>query len=346
VIALAADSNLKASKLKEFINIQTGELNSALIRLVADAGDLVDDLGRIVYIRPEWSAFVQYLAHTYRQMGQPQAFADQIEQVLRSTFGFSKLRAANASQATRLLNSIRSYADYLSKPNQPLKLVDSTGFSLQSIKSVMKAAGEQGIGKEVWNAETLFDKKNDTLKKMMGILLKVPELRANLVEVTGTEGPNGDKLALILKDWVKGDPISEIAKQHFSKEGRDGKDALTICGQNLFGKLTQTTAWGLGALLSITGENIPEEERQVLNNLASKVYYGVPDQDAIALRLLGIPRMAAGPLASQMKNMRSRSLVEVRDALRKADLVFWTKSLGVEKGKVYQKVWQVLEGLN
>jgi hypothetical protein len=58
---------------------------------------------------------------------------------------------------------------------------------------------------------------------------------------------------------------------------------------------------GLGALLSITGGDIPEEERQLLNNLASRVYYGVPDENAIALRLLGIPRMAAEPLASQMR---------------------------------------------
>jgi len=346
VIVLVADNDLKAIKLKEFINKQIGALNSALIRLVADAGDLIDDLGRIVYLKPEWSAFLQYLAHTYRQMGQPQAFADQVEQILRGTFGFGKLRAANANQANRLLNSIRSYADYLSRPNQPLKLVDSTGFSLQSIKSAMIAAGEEGIGKDVWNAETLFDKKSDTLKKMMGVLLKVPELREKLAEVTGTDGPNGEKLALILKDWVKGDSIPDIAERHFSKEGRDGKDALTICGQNLFGRLTQTAAWGLGALLSITGSDIPEDERQVLNNLASQVYYGVSDENAIALRLLGIPRMAAGPLAVQLRNESHRPLIEVRDMLRKADANFWVKALGTDKGQVYQKIWRVLEGLD
>lgn len=346
VIALAADNDIKATKLKEFINKQTGELNSALIRLVADAENLIDDLGSIVYFKPEWSAFLQYLAHTYRQMGQPQAFADQVEQILRGTFGFGKLRVANVNQANRLLNSIRNYADYLSKPNQPLKLVDSTGFSLQSIKSAMKAAGEEGIRKDVWNAETLFDKKSDTLKKMMGVLLKVPELREKLKEVTGTEKPNGDKLALILKDWVKGDSIPDIAERHFSKEGRDGKDALTICGQNLFGRLTQTAAWGLGALLSITGGDIPEDERQVLNNLASQVYYGVSDANAIALRLLGIPRMAAGPLAVQLRNENHHPLIDVRGMLRKADDAFWVKALGSEKGQVYQKIWRVLEGLD
>lgn len=346
VVALAASNDAKAHKLKVFIDKQTGELNSALMSLVAEAGDLIDDLNYIVYEKPEWSAFVQYLAHTYRQMGKPQAFADQIEQVLRGTFGFGRLRAANPIQAARLLNSIRSYAGYLSQPRQPLKLVDSTGFSLQSIKTAMSAAGEEGIGKDAWNAQSLFGRESDTLKKMMGVLLKVPELRGNLTEVTGNSGPNGDKLALIIKDWVSGCSLPDIASRHFSKDGRSPTDELTACGQNLFGKLTQTAAWGLGALLSITGGDIPEEERQLLNNLASRVYYGVSDENAIALRLLGIPRMAAEPLALQMKSAGNHSLSDVRNALRRSGENFWIGALGPDKGQVYRRVWRILEGID
>jgi hypothetical protein len=245
-----------------------------------------------------------------------------------------------------LLNSIRTYSEYLSKPNQPLKLVDSTGFSLQSIMSAMIAAGQEGIGKDAWNASTLFGSESDTLKKMMGVLLRVPELRQNLEEVTGTAGPNGDKLALILKDWVGGCTLPEIAQRHFSKDGRDETEALTKCGQNLFGKLTQTAAWGLGALLSITGGDIPEEERQLLNNLASRVYYGVSDENAIALRLLGIPRMAAEPLAAEMRGRGHLPLGEVRSALRNSDSALWVGALGSYRGEVYRKVWRVLEGLD
>lgn len=180
----------------------------------------------------------------------------------------------------------------------------------------------------------------------MGILLKVPELRDNLGEVTGSAGPNGDKLALILKDWVGGSTLPDIAHRHFYKDGRDDIEALTKCGQNLFGKLTQTAAWGLGALLSITGGDIPEDERKLLNNLASRVYYGVSDEDAIALRLLGIPRMAAQPLAFQMKANGHRPLTEVRNELRSSDASFWTSALGSDKGQVYRKVWRILEGLD
>ncbi|MGE4530918.1 MAG: DEAD/DEAH box helicase [Acidithiobacillus sp.] len=345
VVALASADDAKATILRKFIQNKTGELNSALISLVKDAGGLIDDLGLIVYQKPEWSAFVQYLAHTYRQMGHPQMFADQIEQVLRGTFGFGKLRVSDPNQANRLLNSIRTYADYLGQPRQPLKLVDSTGFSLQSIKSAMKAAGEAGIGKDAWDAQTLFSQEGGTLKKMMGVLLKVPELRDSLEAVTGNKGPDGDKLALIIKDWVSGCSLPVIAQRHFSQNGRDAIDELTACGQNIFGKLTQTAAWGLGALLSITGGDIPEEERQALNNIASRVYYGVSDEAAITLRLLGIPRMAAEPMALRIQGIHQRPLTEIRNELRETTTL-WVDALGSEKGRIYRRVWRTLEGLD
>jgi hypothetical protein len=345
VVALAASNEVKAEKLRTFINEQTGELNSFLISLVSDAGDLLDNLGLIVYHKPEWSAFLQYLTHTYQQMGKPPTFLNQIEPILRGTFGFGKLRAANPNIANRLLQSIGSYVDYMSQSGQPLKLVDSTGFSLQSIKSAMKAADEEGIGKNAWDAATMFSTESDTLRKMMGILLKVPELRENLNEVTGKSNPDGGKLASILKDWVNGNSIPDIAQLHFSKENREAEDTLTKCGQNLFGKLTQTAAWGIGALLSITGGDIPEQDRQALNNIASRIYYGVSDDEAIALRLLGVPRLAAKPMADQLKGINQRPLVDIREELRNQDTSVWNKALGADKGNIYRKVWRILEGL-
>ena len=345
IVAMVADTIPKATKLRKFIDKQSGELNSALIALANEAGDLVSDLGYIIYKHPEWSTFVQYLAHTYRQMGEPADFAGQIEQVLRGTFGFEKLRDQNLSLANKLLAGIHTYADYLQEPGQPLKLVDSTGFSLQSIKGVLAASGKEGIRDTTWNSKTLFRQDNQTLQSMMGILLGVPELRENLKAVTGGQTPDGQKLALIVKDWVNGVSVSEIARSHFMKEGYDITKAMTKCGKNLFGKLTQTASWGLGALLSITGGDLSEERFKELSNLPSRVYYGVNDDSAIALRLLGVPRAAATPLARTMGNILEKPLTGVRDSLKGLDEKAWTQALGQHKGKVYRRVWRVLEGL-
>jgi hypothetical protein len=345
VIALAADSANKADALRKFINKQSGTLNSALISLAREAGDLMRDLGGIVYTHPEWSTFVQYLAHTYRQMGKPEGFADEIEQVLRGTFGFEKLRAADSMLANYLLDGIHSYTTYLQEPGQPLKLVDSTGFSLQSIRTVLGAARDEGISGDTWNADSLFSRGNRDLQNMMGVLLRVPELRDNLKAVTGGQTPDGDKLALIVKDWVNGVSVPDIAGRYFMGDDGDETKAMTVCGQNLFGKLSQTAAWGLGALLSITGSGLPDEQFRSLSNLPSRVFYGVNDDAAIALRLLGVPRGAASRLAGTMSDVLGQPLTRIRTRLREMDETGWQKALGKREGGIYQKVWRVLEGL-
>ncbi len=335
VVALVADTNAKAETLKEFINNQSGDLNSALLKLATEAKDLMTDLAGIVYIKPEWSSFLQYLAHTYRQMGQPEAFMGQVEQVLRGTLGFEKLRAHDSTLASKLLSGIHIYTDYLKRPNQPLKLVDSTGFSLQSINTVLTNKG--GIDNSSWDSESLFTNRSNTLEDMMGVLLRVPELRENLVAATGGSSPDGNKLALIIKDWVNGKSVADIADLYFDSN-------MTKCGQNLFGKLTQTASWGLGALLSITAGDLPEEQYKQLSNLPSRAFYGVNDDSAIVLRLLGIPRTAAMPLANSLSDILNQPLPQVRNSLRSLPDQRWAGALG-ENALVYKKIWHILEGI-
>ena len=211
--------------------------------------------------------------------------------------------------------------------------------------TVLTAVGEQKMKPEVWNGDTLFQSGNSNLQTMMGILLRVPELRENLKAVTGGDVPDGDSLALILKDWVNGKPVPQIAETYFLPEGGDMVDAMTKCGKNLFGRLAQTAAWGLGALLSITGSSLPEEQLAELRNLPSRVYYGVDSDRAIALRLLGIPRSAATQLAESLQTSSDDQIGMLREQLQGLTNTQWQSSLGKAKGEVYRKVWRVLEGL-
>lgn len=341
VVALVARDEAEVAKRRDFINRNTGELNSALIQLAQAAAGELADLKGIVYYHPEWSSFLQYLAHTYRQMGQPANFADQIEQVLRGTFGFERLRTSNSQLARSLLSGIRSYVSYMASPAQPLKLVDSTGFSLQSIKKVM--AESRNIGPASWDRDKLFQSGDNTLQAMMGVLLRVPELKENLEAVLGGKTPDGDTLALILKDWVNGEELATIAERHFSKEGTDSVAALTKCGQNLFGKLAHTSSWGLSALLAITASDLEEDERNQLANLPSRVYYGVSTDEAVSLRLLGVPRRAAPSLALAMRIAPGESLSAVRKRLESFGEEQWVSVLGAT-GTVYRKAWRILDG--
>jgi len=343
VVVLAADSDAKANKLKEFISKQTEDLNSALVQLAIDAGDNLSDLKGIVYSTPEWSSFLQYLTHSYQQMGKPDTYFQQIEQVLRGTLGFEKLRTRNSQIAQRLLSGIEDYSNYLQKSGQPLKLVDSTGFSLQSVNTVLTNKGN--ITENSWDADLLYQADNTILQDMMGILLRIPELRDNLNAVTGGRNTDGNKLALILKDWVGGVSISDIAHRYFQKEGDSDIEAITKCGQNLFGRLSQTASWGLSALLAITGSNLDEEKLKELSNLPARAFYGVNSDEAIIFRLLGVPRSAASSIANQLSEHTSESLGTLRNRLKNLGETNWTQALG-ENGKIYRKVWRVLEGLD
>lgn len=343
VIALAADSDNKANTLKQFINEQTGDLNSALIQLAINAGDDLNDLGEIVYRKPEWSSFLQYLAHTYQQMGKPETYFQQIEQVLRGTLGFKKLRASNNQVARSLLSGIERYSDYLQKPGQPLKLVDRTGFSLQSVNTILNQRGN--INESSWNVDSLYATNNSTLQDMMGILLRIPELQDNLKAVTGGNEPDGDKLALILKDWVGGVPVADIASKHFKQSQNSDVDAITKCGQNLFGRLTHTASWGLNALLAITGSNLEEDELKKLSNLPARAFYGVNSDAAIIFRLLGVPRSAAPSIAEHLNQHTSEPLASLRVRLKNLSETDWNNAMG-ERGRIYRKVWRILEGLD
>src|SRR5262249_48762337 len=104
IVALAATTPERARKLEAFVHRSVGELNSTLIDMVQKA--LAE--GKLLQLetlswQPEWSAFLQYLAHTYRQMGNHERFAEEVEQVLRGTLGFQALRKSHRSWADQLV---------------------------------------------------------------------------------------------------------------------------------------------------------------------------------------------------------------------------------------------------
>jgi hypothetical protein len=149
LIALAGADEERARKLRGFVGRQVAELNSTLIDMVDRAmtsyGHL--DLHTLAAL-PEWSAFVQYLAHTYRQIGDHEEFAEEIEQVLRGTLGFQSPRRVNGGWAAEVTRSVREYAERLS--GKALGLVDGTGFSWERVAGMLKRLSDARIDREIW----------------------------------------------------------------------------------------------------------------------------------------------------------------------------------------------------
>jgi superfamily II DNA/RNA helicase len=353
IIALVATDDNKAAELREFVKYQVSSLNSTLITMVQEAmsrwGEL--QLHRL-FNQPEWSAFLQYLAHTYRQIGDPKKFASEVEQVLRGTLGFQNLRRTRTDWADKLVVSVQNYAERIA--GKPLELVDTTGFSWESVSNTLYKLAEEKITLDIWDPDKLFRRGTGNLQKLMGILLAVPELRENLQAAVGGPEPDGSRLAHIVTDWVNGASLPEIAKEYFAEDSHgkpvDFTRALTNCCRNVFGKLSQTASWGLAALQSMTFRNefdrLSEDEQQTLRNLPARVYYGVNTNEAIALRLLGVPRGAAEPLANSLKaTIRRSNLPNLRKTLSTTDVNVWTGAIG-EAGADYFNTWKILEGLS
>ena len=276
-----------------------------------------------------------------------------VEQVLRGTLGFQALHRSHRGWADRLVNGVYNYAERIK--GKPLKLVDATGFSWESVNNTLRLLNEEGLTREVWSPD-LFGRRRDDLQRMIGVLLQVPELRESLREVTGGPQPNGDILARIICDWVQGYPLSEMAAAYFAMRSGDEVrissevdpvTAMTRCCRNVFGRLTQTASWGLSALQSLTigdsFDSLSVDDQRTLRNLPARVYYGVNSDEAVALRLLGVPRMAAAPLAQQIGVDAAEPLHEVRVKIRNADVNKWESALG-QKGASYHHVWSIIEG--
>jgi hypothetical protein len=85
------------------------------------------------------------------------------------------------------------------------------------------------------------------------------------------------------------------------------------------------------------------DEQLVLRNLPARVYYGVDSDEAVALRLLGVPRTAAIPLVNALGVAHSDALHEVRGKLRAAGVETWKTALG-DRGESYHRVWSIIEG--
>lgn len=345
VIALAAPSEAKARDLRNFTNNNVLALNSTLVSMVQAAmreyGQI--DLRRLS-VHEQWSAFVQYLAHTYRQIGDHDRFAAEVEQVLRGTLGFRSLRSENSGWANALISSVRNYAEGLS--GKPLSLVDSTGFSWESVAATLGRLAEARITQQVWDSP-IYGPDNRPLRGMIGVMLEVPELREQLLE--GAEGfGDGEFLAKVVHDWVNGMSLPDLAETYFKRDQDDMRSAITKCCQRLFTKIAPTVAWGMSALQSLTVGNALDEmsleDQRRFKNLPAFAYYGVNSEGAVAARLLGVPRTAARAIAQAMEGPGIRSQATFRERLRSSTEAQWINAMG-PRGRDYFRAWRILEGV-
>ena len=358
VVGIASGNN--PMKVRKYVRDATGALISRMESLLDElykAGQL-NDLSTII-MRDDWADFRSYIAHLWNEKRNQDAVINEAEQTLRNTFGFTVLRSRNdelsLQKAEALLEATKGYVKDLAKHPENATLADATGFSPEGVRTALLEMRnlENSLTSENWNPSSLFgDSGSSTLPDLMGIMMKVPQIKDNLKELAG-DGVGYRKLADITQAWVLGKSLAEIADSFFEDGDFTAKISKTC--KAIYRNLTNNAAWGLSALSKMPDsgldfENMPEEEKRKINNLPAMIYHGVKTEEAVLMRMNSVPRSIAEAAGSDFKSAYSGNFTPgtANKYLRSLQASDWRKlrpKSAAMSGDDYQEVWKRLSGL-
>jgi hypothetical protein len=268
--------------------------------------------------------------------GFAQASAE-IEDILRSSLIFHRLRIDDRDAAERLVRWSRGFLE-ANRDRQFLDVADTTGLSLPSVGLLSLTASQEMRDPEFWLPDNLFGSDLTALTSTVELLADVPEFSLGLDDQPG--GLNAYRVAGILRDWVNGATLPDLVRNWnpVSDESR----ALRDIGRYLFRDLTGQMPWGLGALqlISMTGNSEGSAATEA-RRVPAMAYYGVRSRGGIAMRMVGVPRAAAESLGSDAPEFGS--FAEARRWISELPNSRW-ESAGELKGvsgSVLRHVWEL-----
>jgi replicative superfamily II helicase len=343
-----------ATKLIAYLQQATERLVSVLVNMVDKTLIAGGELNlEKLYYKPEWSMFLQYIAHMYKQSQDLNNFIADIEMTMRRTYGYNQL---SEDKKHILLKSVKEYAQKLDKNKHLATLSDATGFSPETIQSTISKVRGAGIRNEDWTGSSLFSSDPKTLQKLVGIMLNAPEIKTQLNEIKiGGSTITNSTLARLISDWVTGKEIPDMARNYF---GGEDCNSISNCVNAIYSKLVYSATWGLAALQKMPGsgldfDKLTDDEKRKLSNLPAMIYYGVNTDEAVLLRKVNIPRAIAHQLGQKLRDdfgadFSVKSTSDVSDWLNNLDNNEWQKAIPSGKtisGEDYKNVWKILSGV-
>lgn len=338
--------------LARYLSVAAHDLASVLVKMVKDAINQGKDFKLSTFFyRNEWSSFLQYISHMYKQSDNLNRFVAEIELTLRRTFGFNQL---SEGEKRFLSEKVKEYATSLNKGLAALS--DSTGFSTETLKITMSQLKELNFNQSDWNSRFLFSPQSDSLKKLVGIMLGAPEIRDQLSDIdVGGSTISQSILSRIISDWVSGHDINRIAASYF---GGEDEDSINKATRAIYSKLVNSASWGLAALQKLPNsglnfDSLTPEERRTFMNLPAMIYYGVNTDEAVLLRKQNVPRLLSQKLGEELKqnfgnSLYSQSSSEIIEWLSALPGPKWQSAIPSNKaitGDEYKRIWQKLAGI-
>ena len=352
VVVIANSNDDQRNNAKEFVDYKMAELVSAIEALLADVEKAGLELNLSLLGRndPKWSAFVQYLSHCYRQLGSAERFAAETEKILTRTYAYIRLEKKKPATARKLLDAVRVYgAKLASYPAGVLTLVDSTGFSPESIVALAVRKGDYLPQTwSEWSPSRLF-RTDGGISAIIGRLLTIRE-----ADLEMRSGVQREILSRLIVGWVGGQSLAELAKLVPKKKNRTAEDHLTDVARLIFRSVSRTTSWGLSAvqrLASLDESKVSEDEIRLFKSLPSMVYYGCRTVEGVLMRSQGVARSVCESMGAAYRKSVTRSDNEIANArqwLVDRSTSDWAQAAGNRSrlsGIEHQRLWRIINGL-
>lgn len=349
-IVLKEDKELK--DVAGYVSSVASDLKSQMVEMIQKAIDSPDvRFEQWLFREPKWSGLLQYISHLFKQTESLAVFISELEINLQSTLGFKQL---NEAQKNYLRTNIREYASKMNKGHATLS--DITGFSTVSIGNIIGQLRETGIAPGDWSSNQLFSHQNDSLKKLVGIMLKTPEVRQQIEDINRSDqSVSQSTIAKLITDWVNGVSIESLASRYFANDNIT--KSIESCTQILYRNVSNAATWGLAAIQKLPNsgldwDRLSDIEKKRLANLPAMIHYGVNSDEAVLLRKNNVPRsiaMRLGELfrASHGENIFSQSSNSIKTWLSEIGDPEWdsVKPRDVSMtGTEYKQIWKKLSG--
>lgn len=328
-------------------------LLSQLVNIIDTALERPDvDFEKWLYFDERWSSLLQYISHLRKQTEQQDLFIAQLEQKLQGTFGYRQLppekKAFLRSQLRRYVESI-SFMD--------AQRADKTGFSTISVNQMIYRLSGAGLTNHDWQRNQLFSEQNQSMQKLVGIMLNTYEIRKSIEALNTGERPlDKSNIARLIIDWVNGQSVSRIAERFYPNE--ELSEAIQKTTQTLYKVVAHSATWGLAALQKmptsgVDWDSLSEIDKKRMANLPAYLHYGVNTDEGVLMRKNNVPRSIANHIG-QLYNEAVRGEIfnqptdSVSNWLRDLDRETWESvrpegsALG---GHEYKRVWEKLNGL-
>jgi replicative superfamily II helicase len=353
-VGMVARNNNDLQQISEYVYKASSDLLSQLESAIENAmNNQHEDFANWLYKDERWSAILQYISHLRLQINDLNEFINHLEEKLQATLGY---RQIDSTKKRFLITKLREYAQNLSL--EDARRADSTGFSTVSIRQMIHRLSQLNISPSDWRKEQLFSEQNQTMQKLVGIMLKTYEIRKTLEDIkVGEQVLDQRSISKLIINWVNGQNISQIAQRIFPNEEK--AKAVEKTTKAIYKAIANMASWGISALQkmptsSIDWEYLSDIEKKKMMNIPAYMLYGVNTDEGVLMRKANVPRSIANSLGNLYKQqvgdaIYSTKISTVNEWLANQPIDAWERALPANSkltADEYKRVWEKLNAVN